>query len=81
MLFSIMLNFSKNVLLESVVRRWNFSLFILLMGFVITLFIGAALILPISEAQAGSELSAWFRSDGRWAVPFLAFYGFFGLPL
>lgn len=80
MIFSIMLIFSKNVLLESLVGRCNFGLFILLIGFVITLFIAAALILPTSEAQAASDLSAWFRTDGRWAIPFLAFYAFLAYP-
>ena len=80
-IFFLLLQFSWNfVELESLVTRWNFGLFILLMGFVITLFIAAALILPTSEAQAGSDLRSWFRNDGRWAMPFLAFYAFLAYP-
>ena len=80
-IFFLLLQFSWNfVELDSLISRWNFGLFLLLMSFVITLFIAAALILPLSEAQAGSDLSSWFRSDGRWALPFLAFYAFLAYP-
>ncbi|MBU3594548.1 hypothetical protein ICN42_10650 [Polynucleobacter sp. 71A-WALBACH] len=80
-IFFLLLQFSWNfVELEAIVVKWNFGIFLLLLGFVITLFFAAALILPISESQAGGDLSSWFRNDGRWALPFLALYAFLAYP-
>lgn len=80
-IFFLLLQFSWNfVELEAVVVQWNFGIFLLLLGFVITLFIAAALILPVSESQAGSDLAIWFKNDGRWAMPFLSLYAFLAYP-
>ena len=80
-IFFLLLQFSWNfVELEKIVVRWNFGIFLLLLGFVITLFTAAALILPTSESQAGGDLREWFRNDGRWAMPFLAFYALLAYP-
>ena len=80
-IFFLLLQFSwVFVGLEGSVERWSFGLFLLLLSFVLTLFVAAALILPNSDAQAGSDLRDWHAHTGRWALPFLAFYAFLAYP-
>lgn len=76
--FLLLLQFSwVFVGLRDFVENWTFGLFLCLLGFVLTLFTAAALVLPGSEAQAGEDLEAWFARDGRWALPFLGLYALF----
>lgn len=77
-IFFLLLQFSwVFVSLRDTVERWTFGLFLCLLGFVLMLFTAAALVLPTSQMQAGDSLRTWFRSDGRWALPFLALYSLF----
>ena len=74
-IFFLLLQFSwVFVALREIVKDWTFGLFLCLLGFVLLLYTAAALVLPTTQAQAGDDLGAWFRSDGRWALPFLALY-------
>ena len=80
-IFFLLLQFSwVFVALEPLVEKWTFGLFLMLLGFVLTLFVAAALVLPNTEGQAGKSLQVWFEQDGRWALPFLAFYAFLAYP-
>ena len=80
-IFFLMLQFSWNfVQLGDHVKVWNFFMFIILLGFVFTLFIAAVLILPSSESQADGDLSAWFALNGRWAMPFISLYAILSDP-
>ena len=80
-IFFLLLQFSwVFVGLEGMVERWSFGLFLLLLCFVLTLFVAAALILPNSDGQAGSDLREWHAHTGRWALPFLALYAFLAYP-
>ena len=80
-IFFLLLQFSwVFVALEPLVEKWTFGLFLMLLGFVLTLFVAAALVLPNTEGQAGKSLQVWFEHDGRWALPFLAFYAFLAYP-
>ena len=77
-IFFLLLQFSwVFVALEPVVEKWTFGVFLLLLGFVLTLFIAAALVLPTSEAQIGENLQTWFRTDGRYSLLFLSAYALF----
>ena len=77
-IFFLLLQFSwVFVALRGSVEQWTFGLFLCVLGFVLLLFAAAALVLPTTQAQAGDDLGSWFRSDGRWALPFLALYSLF----
>ena len=74
-IFFLLLQFSwMFVALEPVVPKWTFGVFLMLLGFVLTLFVAAALILPNTESQAGVSLENWFQQDGRYALLFLSAY-------
>lgn len=80
-IFFLLLQFSwVFVALESLVEKWSFGLFLMLLCFVLTLFVAAALVLPNTEGQLGDSLSSWFQQEGRWALPFLALYAFLDFP-
>ena len=80
-IFFLLLQFSwMFVSLDGVVKTWRFAVFFALLCFVVTLFVAAALVLPNTEAQAGTDLRDWFGRDGRWALPFLATYAFLAYP-
>ena len=74
-IFFLLLQFSwVFVGLEPIVQRWTFGSFLLLLGFVLTLFIAAALVLPANESHVGDSLRTWFEKDGRYCLLFLAAY-------
>ncbi|HBI84517.1 MAG TPA: hypothetical protein DDY24_12420 [Alcaligenaceae bacterium] len=80
-IFFLLLQFSwVFVALESIVAEWAFGLFLMLLCFVLTLFVAAALVLPNTDGQAGQSLQTWFQEDGRWSLPFLGLYAFLGYP-
>lgn len=80
-IFLLLLQFSwVFVGLEGLVQAWSFGIFLLLLGFVLTLFVAAALVLPTSEAQTEGDLRVWYDKNGRWAMPFLALYAFLAYP-
>ena len=80
-IFLLLLQFSwVFVELEGLVPKWTFGVFLLLLGFVLTLFIAAALVLPTSEGQAEGDMRIWYQKNGRWAMPFLALYAFLAYP-
>lgn len=56
----------------SLIGRWTFPAFLLLVGLVLALFVAAALILPFNDMADGQSLAAYFREDGRWALLALA---------
>lgn len=74
-IFFLLLQFSwVFVALEAIVPHWTFGTFLMVFGFVLTLFIASALVLPSTEAQAGTNLQTWFEHDGRYSLLFLAAY-------
>lgn len=74
-IFYSMLNFSWDLRHPSgVVAEWSFVRCLILLGFALTLFVAAALILPQEELPAGSSLRDEFAQDGRWALIFIAAY-------
>lgn len=80
-IFFLLLQFSwVFVALEAMVNQWTFGLFLMLLCFVLTLFVAAALVLPNTESQAGESLRTWFEQDGRWSLPFLGLYAFLAYP-
>lgn len=80
-IFILLLQFSWNlVALEAVIPAWRFSTFLSLLLFIFNLFLAAALILPNSESQAGSDLTSWYHSHGRWAMPFVFAYALLAYP-
>ena len=80
-IFILLLQFSWNlVALEAIVPVWKFSTFLSLLLFILNLFLAAALILPNSESQAGSDLESWYQSHGRWAMPFVIAYVMLAYP-
>lgn len=80
-IFFLLLQFSwVFVALEPLVKTWTFGLFLMLLGFVLTLFVASALVLPNTEAQAGASLQEWFERDGRYALLFLAGYALLAYP-
>lgn len=80
-IFILLLQFSWNlVALEAIVPVWRFSTFLSLLLFIFNLFLAAALILPNSESQAGSDLTTWYQSHGRWAMPFVIAYVMLAYP-
>lgn len=76
-IFFLLLQFSwVFVSLEPIVKHWSFGVFLMTLGFVLTLFVASALVLPNTEAQAGKSLQKWFESDGRYSLLFLSAYAF-----
>ncbi len=74
-IFVLLLQFSWNfVPIGAHVKTWSFGMFILVLVFSFNLFIASALILPNSETQSGGNLMDWHSYNGRWAMPFIAFY-------
>lgn len=62
--------------LSTAVRSWTFPNFLLIVALVLALFLAAALILPPSEIEEGTNLRRYFETDGRWAlIPVAAFNG------
>lgn len=80
-IFLLLLQFSWGfVLLDGRVPAWRFGVFLLLLVFVLSLFMAAALILPASEAQAGPDLRLWYERHGRFAMPFVTAYVLLAYP-
>lgn len=80
-IFILLLQFSWNlVALDGIVTNWRFSTFLSLLLFILNLFLAAALILPNSESQAGSDLQSWYDTHGRWAMPFIMAYAMLAYP-
>lgn len=74
-IFALLLQFSWNfVPIGAHMKTWSFGMFILLLVFSFNLFIASALILLNSESQSGGNLMEWYSHNGRWAMPFIAFY-------
>ena len=81
-IFFLLLQFSwVFVELDQYIKQWTFGLFLTMLGFVLMLFIASALVLPNTEAQAGSSLQTWFEQDGRYALLFLAAYALLAYPV
>lgn len=76
-IFFLLLQFSwVFVSLEPIVKHWSFGVFLMTLGFVLTLFVASALVLPHTDAQAGKSLQDWFENDGRYSLLFLTAYAF-----
>lgn len=71
-IFLLLLQFSWDFVAR--VKEWSFSMFLLMLIFALNLFVAAALILPNTDTQSGGDLRAWYDLNGRWAMPFIAFY-------
>lgn len=81
-IFFLLLQFSWVFIeLDQFIKHWTFGLFLMLLGFVLTLFVASALILPNTEAQAGDSLQTWFERDGRYALLFLTAYSLLAYPM
>lgn len=81
-IFFLLLQFSWVFIeLDQYIKHWTFGLFLGLLGFVLTLFIASALVLPNTEAQAGDSLQTWFKNDGRFALLFLSAYLLLAYPM
>lgn len=74
-IFVMLLQFSWTLVeLNAVVSTWRFGVFLSLLLFVFSLFLGAALVLPNDESQARLSLTKWFDDHGRWSTAFVAMY-------
>lgn len=60
--------------LPDLVNEWSIAEFGILLAMTLTLYIAAALILPIEELAKGETLADEFQRDGRWALVFLSLY-------
>ncbi|MCX5515310.1 hypothetical protein C3941_21715 [Kaistia algarum] len=65
--------------LATMMPKWTFGSFLLLVGLVLALFLAAALILPPSEIAEGESLRRYFEADGRWSLIAVAVFN--GLAL
>jgi hypothetical protein len=62
--------------LRSIIKQWNFALFMLFCSSPLLLFFASALILPVHELSAGEDHRAMFQRNGRWALVAISIYFF-----
>lgn len=55
-------------------HRWTATSFVLLLSLVVTLFLAAALVLPLTDTENVTSLRQFFSQDGKWSLLVLAAY-------